>query len=82
MFLTMFFSALIGIIYFSLSVLPRYSTYYQAPVAIIGRVYAISMLVLINSRMQLGSEETQTPSAVISVLRFGTAPANLAGSVI
>ena len=32
------------------------------------------MLVLINSRIVFGSEEIQTPSTVISVLRFGTAP--------
>jgi len=43
---------------------------------IIGKVYANSMLVLINSRMILGSGETPTPSRVISVLRFGKAPAN------
>jgi len=47
---------------------------------IIGKVYANSMLVLINSRMVLGSDET--PSTVISVLRFGTAPTNLADSAI
>jgi len=40
------------------------------------------MLVVINSRMVLGSEETQTPSKVISVLRFGEAPANLVDSAV
>jgi hypothetical protein len=39
-----------------------------------GKVYANSMLVLINSRMLLGSEET--PLAVGSVMRFRTASAN------
>jgi hypothetical protein len=78
----MFTSAVVGIISFSLAVFPRDSTYYQAPMGIIGKVYANSMLVLINSRMVLGSEETQTPSTVISVLRFGTAPANPTDSVI
>ena len=43
---------------------------------IIGRAYANSMLVLINSRMVLGSEETPTLSKVISALRFHTAPGN------
>jgi hypothetical protein len=43
---------------------------------IIEKVYSNSMLVLINSRMVLGSEETPTSSKVISILRFGTAPAN------
>ena len=43
---------------------------------IIGKVYANSMLVLINSRMVLGSKEAQTPPTVMSVLRFGTAPAD------
>jgi hypothetical protein len=58
------------------------ATIYQVPMVIIGKVYANSMLVLINSRMVLGSEETQTIPTVISVLRFGTAPANLADSAI
>ena len=40
------------------------------------------MLVLINSRMVLGSEETQTPSTVISALRFQRAPRNLKDSAI
>jgi hypothetical protein len=77
----MFISAVIGIIAFSLAISPGdYNLiYYQVPVCIIGKVYANSMLVLINSRMILGSEETQT---VISVLRFGTAPANPEDSAI
>ena len=51
--------------------------YYQVPMGIIGKVYTNSMLVLINSRMVLGSVETQTLSTVISGLRFGvTAAAN------
>jgi len=70
----MFFSALIGIVSFSLAVFSSHSTYYQVPMVVLGKVYANSMLVLINSRMTLGSEETRTPSLVISVLRFGTAP--------
>ena len=41
---------------------------------IIGKVYANSMLVLINSRMVLGSEET--PSTIVSVVRFATEQAN------
>jgi hypothetical protein len=82
MWLNMFISAIIGIVSFSLTILPGYSTYYQVPMGIIGKVYANSMLVLINSRMVLGSEETQKPLTVISVLRFGTAPANPTDSVI
>ena len=49
---------------------------------IIGKVYANSMLVLINSRMVLSSEETQVLSTVLSSLRFGTAPANPTDSVV
>jgi len=49
---------------------------------IIGKVHANSMLVLINSRMVLGSEETQKQLTVISVLRFGTAPVSPTDSVI
>ena len=41
---------------------------------IIGKVYANSMLVLINSRMVFGSEET--PSTIISRMRFAASPAN------
>ena len=83
MWLNMFISAVIGIVSFSLAVFPSYSiysVYYQVPMGIIGKVYANSMLVLINSRMELGSAET--PSAVISVLRFGTTPVNPADSTI
>ena len=80
----MFISAVIGIISFSLAISPGdYNLiYYQVPVCIIGKVYANSMLVLINSRMILGSEEIQTPSTFISVLRFGTTPANPEDSAI
>jgi hypothetical protein len=41
---------------------------------VIGKIYASSMLVLLNSRMVLGSEEM--PSTDMSVLRFATAHAN------
>jgi len=76
MWLNMFISAVVGIVSFVLSAFPRGSLYYQVPMGIIGKIYANSMLVLINSRMVLGSEDTQTQSRVISVLRFGTAPVN------
>jgi hypothetical protein len=81
MWLNIFISAVIGIISFLLATLsPRSSRYFQVPMEIIGKVYANSMLVLINSRMVLGSAET--PSTVISVLRFGTTPTNPADSII
>ena len=77
MWLNTFISAVIAIISFSLALSPNLSTYYEVPMGIIGKVYANSMLVLINSRMVLGSEEAPTPSRkVISTLRFGTAPAH------
>jgi hypothetical protein len=84
MWLTIFISAVIGIVSFSLAISPgNYNLiYYQVPVCIIGKVYANSMLVLINSRMVLGSKETQTPSTVISVLRFGTALVNPTNNAI
>ena len=82
MWLNMFISAVIGIISFSLTLSPDHSTYYEVPMGIIGKIYANSMLVLINSRMVLGSEETPTPSGVMSALRFGTAPANPTDSAI
>ena len=64
--------AVIGIVSFSLAMLPT-TTYYQTPMVIIGKVYANSMLVLINSRMLLGSEVV--PLMIISSIRFDTAPA-------
>jgi len=81
MWLNMFISAIIGIISFSLAIFPS-SSYYEVPMCIIGKIYANSMLVLINSRVVLGSEETHTPSPVISVLRFGAAPPNPEDSAI
>ena len=50
------------------------NTYYQVPMGVIGKIYANSMLVLINSRMLLRSEET--PSTIISAARFAMTPAN------
>ena len=80
----MFISAVIGIVSFSLAISPGHYdlTYYQVPVCIIGKVYANSMLVLINSRMTLDSEEIQTPSTAISVLRFGAESTNPEDSAI
>lgn len=74
----MLISAVIGIVSFVLAIFPSGSLYFEAPMGIIGKIYANSMLVLISSRMVLGSEEPRTPSTVISALKFGTAPANLA----
>jgi hypothetical protein len=82
MWLNTFISAVIGIIAFLLIIFPRCSVYYTIPMGIIGKVYANSMLVQINSRMVLSSEETETPSTVISVLRFRTALANPKDSAI
>ena len=65
-------SAVIGIVCFSLAILPGNPYYYQVPMGTIGKVYANSMLVLINSRMLLGPMEA--PSTIISAARFGTAP--------
>jgi len=64
--------AVVGIVSFALAMLSN--NYYQTPMGIIGKVYANSMLVLINSRMLLGSEEE--PLTIISVIRFDAAPAN------
>ena len=45
----------IGIVPFALAILPDSPYYYKAPMGIIGKVYANSMLVVINNRMQLGT---------------------------
>ncbi|KIM49808.1 hypothetical protein M413DRAFT_21946 [Hebeloma cylindrosporum] len=73
-------TAVIGIVCFSLAILPGNPYYYQVPMGIIGKVYANSMLVLINSRMLLASVDA--PSTIISAARFGTAPANDKDSVL
>lgn len=62
----MLIPAAIGIVSFALAILEKC---YQTPMGIIGKFYANSMLVLINSRMSLGSEET-----IISAVRFDAAP--------
>lgn len=68
-------TVIIGIVCFSLAFSTSANSYYEVPMFIIGKVYANSMLVLINGRMLiLGAEET--PVVIISGLRFGTAPAN------
>lgn len=58
---------------------PR-NDYHRVPSSIIGKVYASSMLVLLNSRMPLDSEEM--PVTFISALRFATVPANAKNIVI
>lgn len=63
--------AVIGVVSFSLAILPNY--YCQTPMVIIGKIYANSMLVLINSRMLLVSEEA--PLTTISAIGFDAAPA-------
>jgi hypothetical protein len=87
MWLNTFISAVIAIISFALSVFPGHLPsghlpYFEVPMSIIGKVYVNSMLALINSRIVLGSEETQTPLTVISVVRFRTAPAHPEESAI
>ena len=67
----MLIPAIIGIVSFSLATLPN--NYYQTPMVIIGKFYANSMLVLINSRMQLGTEEV--PLTIISAMICDAAPA-------
>lgn len=69
----MLIPAVIGIVSFALA-MKQYTLYYQTPMGIIGKVYANSMLVLINTWMVLGSEET--PSTIISALELTAVPAN------
>ena len=66
--------ALIAILCFVLAAtLPR-NNYHRVSSGIIGKVYANSMLVLINSRMTLGFEET--PSTYTSLVIFAMEPTN------
>jgi hypothetical protein len=79
----MFIPAVVGIMCFALLTSETRlgdPDYYTFPMGIIGKVYANSMLALINSRMLLGSEET--PSTIISALRFASTPANNKDSTI
>ena len=55
---------------FAFVIAPGNPYYYQVPMCIIGKVYANSMLVLINSRMLLGSSEEEP----VTELRFETPP--------
>ena len=76
--INVFIAAVIGIVSFALMIMP--GDYYKTPMGVIGKVYANSMLVVINSRMRLlGPEETTL--RMISVLQFGTAPPNNKNSV-
>ena len=79
MYLNMLIPAVIGIVSFSLAIL---NNYYQTPMVIIGKVYANSMLVLVNSRMLLGSESEEVPLTDISVMRFDAAPATTKDSAV
>jgi len=79
MYLNLLIPAIIGIVSFALAILPTDVYYYQTPMGIIGKFYANSMLVLINSRMLLGSEEV--PSTIVSEMKFGAAPAAANDSV-
>ena len=72
--------AVVGIVCFALANLPGTPDYYQFPMGIIGKVYANSMLVLINSRMPLGSEET--PSTIVSEFKCATVPPSNEDSAI
>ena len=72
--------AVIGTVCISLANLPGDPYYYQFPMGIIGKVYANSMLALINSRILLGSEET--PSTITSAFNFATVPTNNKDSAI
>ena len=65
----MFIAAVIGIVCFSITI-SNNPYAFEVPMAVIGKVYANSMLVLLNSRMLLGSEETPSMSEV----NFDTVP--------
>ena len=66
----MFITAVNGIVCFSMEFFPNNPFAFQVPMAVIGKVYANSMLVLLNSRMLLISEE----APLISVVNFAMAP--------
>jgi len=75
----MLIPAVTAIACFSLAMSPG-QYYYQVPMCLLGKVYANSMLILLNSRMIIGSEEM--PSTIISGLRFDVVPANTKAGTI
>ena len=72
MWLNVLLPAIVGIVCFLLAAVPATPFCYEFPMGAIGKIYASSMLVLLNSRMTLGSDETS--STTISVMKFGMAP--------
>lgn len=70
--MNIFSPAVVGIVSFLLAAFPDTPFCYEFLMGAIGKIYASSMLVLLNSRMILGSEETS--STIVSVLKFGMAP--------
>jgi len=70
MYLNMLIPAVVGIVSFSLAILPTNQYYYQTPMGIIGKFYANSMLFLINSRMLLQVGSGGAPLMIISTMRF------------
>lgn len=77
----MFIPAAIAIVCLSLVFFPPGTTYYyQVPMGIIGNVYANSMLLLINSRMQLVSQ--RRPLMLVSTAIYDMAPTDHGVTVI
>ena len=72
--------AVIGTVCISLANLPGDPYYYQFPMGIIGKVYANSMIALINSQIVLGPEET--PLTIISAFKFAMVSTNTKDSAI
>ncbi|KDR77234.1 hypothetical protein GALMADRAFT_139245 [Galerina marginata CBS 339.88] len=59
-------TAIIAILTFALAILPGHPTYYMATVALLGKLYANSMLVVFNSRMKIGSEKNGSSAQELS----------------
>ena len=49
---------MIAVVNLILTLLPGHPTYYQVPSAILAKTYSNSMMVLLNSRIKLGTKET------------------------
>jgi len=56
-------TAVIALLNFILALLPDHPTYYMATAGILGKLYSNSMLVVFNSRMKLGSENSTSSTS-------------------
>ncbi|KAH9481993.1 hypothetical protein JR316_0006523 [Psilocybe cubensis] len=65
-------TAAMGIITIAFVLMPSPETYYQTSAAILSKLYSNTMMVVLNSRMELSSRETDTQMSLMSGVKFAT----------